>query len=486
MKVTIGVLSKEGKNVADKILDVLKSFDVAKPLHFGLIAPDRSLFDKNLALLSKQSAETSTIAGYATTQSITSSMYDFLQLDDSAFCFEGKVYAPIPGEYLIDNVTKEPHKCEAALQTLVEQADGDYMFMLLKEGWILAGRDPIGVQALYFGESRDLVALATNRKALWRLGITNPISFPPGNIGFMDKQGFKFKTVKSLTYNKPNTISIDEAAIKLQTLLQESIHRRIHGVKEVAVAFSGGLDSSIVAFLASKAGIKVNLLHVSMENEIETEGAIEAAEALDLPLKIDLFKESDVAKTLPRVVDLTEDADPVKASIGLSFYWIAEIAAEAGYKVLLAGQGADELFGGYQRYVAEYCKNGGEKAIKNMFKDVVHIHESNLERDAKITSFHDVDLRLPFGYYDLVEFAVSLPIECKMELKADTLRKLVLRKVALNMGVPDSIALKPKKAVQYSTGINDAVKRIAKKQGKTVNDYINELFEQSRSKQIAY
>ena len=59
----------------------------------------------------------------------------------------------------------------------------------------------------------------------------------------------------------------------------------MHGLKEVAVAFSGGLDSSIIAYLAAKQGIKVNLLHVSMENEPETEEAIAAAEALNLPMQ---------------------------------------------------------------------------------------------------------------------------------------------------------------------------------------------------------
>ncbi|HEX7482004.1 MAG TPA: asparagine synthase C-terminal domain-containing protein, partial [Candidatus Bathyarchaeia archaeon] len=202
---------------------------------------------------------------------------------------------------------------------------------------------------------------------------------------------------------------------------------------------------------------------------------------LDLPLQVDLFKDSDVEAILPKVVELIEEPDPVKASIGVPFYWVAQKAAEANFKVMLAGQGADELFGGYQRYVTEFCKDGSEAVRKTIYSDVVRIHESNLERDLKITGFHNVELRMPFASFDLVEFALGLPVELKIESKVDTLRKLVLRKMALNAGMPTSMAQKPKKAVQYSTGINDAIKRIAKTHEKTVNEYIDELFQQSRN-----
>ena len=273
---------------------------------------------------------------------------------------------------------------------------------------------------------------------------------------------------------------MDDATKHLQSLLEESIKRRVR-LKRGRCAFSGGLDSSVVAFLASKCGVKVNLLHVSLENQPETEEAMKAADELDLPLQVDLFKDSDVEAVLTKVVDLIEEPDPVKASIGVPFYWVAQKAAEANFKVVLAGQGADELFGGYQRYVAEFCKDGSETVRKTMFDDVVRIHESNLERDLKITGFHNVELRVPFASFDLVEFALGLPVELKIESKADTLRKLVLRKMALNAGMPTSMAEKPKKAVQYSTGINDAIKRIAKTHEKTVKEYIDEIFQQCRN-----
>jgi asparagine synthase (glutamine-hydrolysing) len=478
MRTTIAVYNKKGQPALPTVIKVLKSSWVDQPLTFTVASPQKVLTHKSAEILCKQGIESDAVFGCAYTKEAKKD-YSFLSLGEASLAFEGRIYNPVKKEDIAQQAAKNPAHCEAQLQTLIEKAEGDYAFFMIKEGWIAAARDPIGIQPLYYGETKEYAAYASNRKALWQLGIEKPISFLPGNLGLVNCQGFQFKPVKGFTFAEPKQISMDEAAVKLQKLLEEAVAARLAGVKEVAVAFSGGLDSSIIAYLASKCGVKVDLIHVSLENEPETDAAIEASEKLNLPMQLHLFKESDVENTLPTVVDLIEEADPIKAAIGVPFYWAAQKTQEAGYNVLLAGQGADELFGGYQRYVNECCTNGHENARKTMFNDVVRIHESNLERDLKICISLDVELRLPFGGFDLVEFALGLPIELKFEQKQDTLRKLVLRKVALNLGLPASIVEKPKKAVQYSTGINDAVKRIAKKHDQTVNEYISGLYQRS-------
>jgi asparagine synthase (glutamine-hydrolysing) len=402
----------------------------------------------------------------------------YVRLADAVVVFDGRVYASTLDISSAETLTKKLEQADyvKASEEFIRQVEGDFSFLIAESERIIAGRDPVGVQPLYYGENGNVSALASNRKALWKLGIEKPRSFPPGNLALVTREGFKFQSVKTLAYAKPKQVTMQEAAETLQKMLEQSIRMRVLGAQKVAVAFSGGLDSSVVAFLAKKCQVDVHLVHVSLENQSETEAAKKAAEALSLPLNVHLFSEEDVVAVVARVLKLIEEPDPIKTSIGVPFYWTAEKAAEAGFKVLLAGQGADELFGGYQRYINEYLLQGEDAVRKTMFEDVVRVHESNLERDVKICSFHDVELRLPFASYRLAEFALALPMELKFEMRADSLRKLVLRKAAENMGLPVSMVEKPKKAVQYSTGVNRALKKLAKKQGTTVAEYVNRLF----------
>jgi asparagine synthase (glutamine-hydrolysing) len=477
MGALIAVVNKKGENATETAVTMLKILKHKGIEAFGIASPTTVKIEKSIEALQNQNVDSPIVVGHGFSKILTDDMPQPAKLENATLTFEGRIY---PAKKVSDKeiVAKKLEKNrKKAIKHLIEESEGCFAFAVAEAKKIIAVRDVMGVLPLYYGENTKSAALASERKALWRIGIKTANSFPPGNMAFVDRNGFKFKPVKTLPYLKAKQTTMIVAAKKLQKLLQHSVEKSVSGLKEVAVAFSGGLDSSIIASLAKDSGVDVHLVHVSLKNQPETEQAKEAAEKLGLPIHVYTYGEEDVEKVLPKVLWLIEEPDPIKASIGIPFYWTAEKTAKMGFKVMLAGQGADELFGGYQRYVHDYLAYGGEKLRETLFNDVLKMHETNFERDFKICTFHNVELRLPFATYQIAEFATELPLELKIEMKDDGLRKLVLRRVAENLGLPQFIVKKPKKAVQYATGINKTLKKLATMKGMSMKECMQETFQ---------
>lgn len=476
MGAIIAIVNKRGENATEPAVAMLKMLKHKGIEAFGVASPTTAKIEKSIEALQNQNVNSPVVVGHAFSKIFAHDTPQPIKVDDATLVFDGRIY-PTTKVSDVEIVAKKLQNHKEAIKNLIEEFEGCFAFAVADSEKIIAGRDVMGVHPFYYGENTDFAALASERKALWRIGIKTVNSFPPGNMAFVDGNGFKFKPIKTLAHSKAKQITMQVAAKKLQELLQCSIKERVSGLSEVAAAFSGGLDSSIIAFLAKNSGVDVHLIHVSLENQPETEQAKKAAEKLRLPIHVYLYNEGDVEKILPKVLWLIEEPDPIKASIGIPFYCTAEKAAEMDFKVMLAGQGADELFGGYHRYVYDYLRYGGEKLRETFFNDILKMHETNFERDSKICNFHNVELRLPFATYQIAKFATELPVELKIEMKDNGLRKLVLRRVAENLGLPQFIAKKPKRAIQYATGVNKTLKKLATMKGMPMKEYIQETFQ---------
>ncbi len=471
MGVIIAIVSKKEEDVAEKAVEMLRISKQNGAEAFGLASPDIIAIEESIQDLQDREINSPILVGHVFSKISVSDKPQPKRLRDGTLVFEGRIYSPNMKTSDAECVAEELNQNREE-ETLIRESEGSFAFAVARYGGLVAGRDSLGLYPLYWGENAQFAALASQRKALWKAGVKQVHAFPPGHIAVVDKHGFRFKLVKTLGHVKTEPVTIQTAAQKLKQLLTRSIEQRVSGLKEVAAAFSGGLDSSIVAFLAKKLEADVHLITVSLGEKAEIEHAKEAAEALKLPLHLHLYNEKDVEEVLPKVLWLIEDTNPIQAAIGIPIFWTAEMASHMGFKVILAGQGADELFGGYKRYLNGYSRFGKEFVEKTMFEDVLRMGENNFERDRKICNFHDVDLRLPFAAYQLAEFAASLPLELKIESTIDPLRKTVLRKLAENLELPHFIVKKAKKAIQYTTGVNEAVKRLSRRRGLSTQEYL--------------
>lgn len=478
MGTLVAVRNKKGGDAAEAAITMLRTLKCPSARAFGIASPSEVVIETSVEALQKGKVDSPVVIGHVFTQIRETDRPQPMKLENAALVFDGRLYSATAqtsdAEAVAEKLKRDRRR--RTLEIYIERTQADFALAVAEPKRLIAGRDVMGSRPLYYGENTESVALASERKALWRIGIQKTRSFPPGHIGLFGEGRLDIAPVKTLGYLKTSRTTMAQAAKKLQRLLQRSVLKRIQGQGEVAVAFSGGLDSSIIAFLASRSGANTQLIHVGLKDQPEAAHAREVAEELKLPINVYAYDERDVEKTLDKALRLIEEPDPIQTAVGIPLCWAAEKTAEMNTKVLLAGQGADELFGGYKRYVDAYLTHGKEKAQETMSADILRLYESSLERDAKICSFHGLELCSPFAVFEVARFAFELPIELKIERADSTLRKLVLRQMARNMGLPSTVAEKPKKAIQYATGVDHVLKKLARREGLTTKEYLRKAF----------
>ena len=357
---------------------------------------------------------------------------------------------------------------DAVVKT-IEQLDGDYSFAVYDGKNFAAVRDPVGVKPLYFGENEgeEIFAFASEKKALWKIGINDVKTVPPDSMLY-NKELIKIynklnETINMQNLERQSNLSKEILKKQLKDLLITSVKKRVSGLSTVGILFSGGIDSTIIAKITDDLGIKTCLYSVGHKDSADLKFARKTAEEMNLPLKTKVIDVDDVKKYLIPVLDAVEEFNIMKIGVGMPAYIAAEMAHEDNLKVMLSGQGADELFGGYNRYLKFY-EEKGEMAQEDLKKDILNLYHVNLQRDDAVTMANSIELRVPYLDPDIINIAMNIPMKYKIN-KEDTLRKCILREVGAELGVPEEIVKRPKKAAQYGSGIHKIlVKKVLKEE----------------------
>ena len=227
------------------------------------------------------------------------------------------------------------------------------------------------------------------------------------------------------------------------------------------VALSGGVDSALVAALARRPCVAVGLA-----GSHDLDRARRAADLLGLDLTAVEVPRDRVEEALRAVLPVIPDPNPVDTAIAATLFFVAEWAGARGYERILAGQGADELFGGYARYL-----EGGATA-ERLAEDFASLPVQGA-RDQAVAGLFGCTFSLPYLDCAVVRAARALP---PGSLVADGLGKQPLRAVAAAR-IPAEIAAYPKKAMQYGTGIWSEVRRLSRHNGykNSVRGYLTSL-----------
>ncbi len=365
---------------------------------------------------------------------------------------------------------------DAVVKT-VQQLQGVYALAVIKGGQVALARDPLGVKPIYYGESNSVLAFSSERKALWRIGVKEARPLPPGHVCLMTCDGTAIFPASVLQRPRVVKSSMGEAAVRLEGKLRLAFENSLRGFRRVAVAFSGGVDSSLTAELVAASGAEVMLFTAGLKDSHDIEVSEKVASKLGYRHMVKTVRIDEVQDYIQRVVYAVEEAELMKVAVALPLYVAAESALQNGFDVIVSGQGGDELFGGYARYLQTLQVKGYDGLQDEMWRDVLRLSEVNLQRDDAVTKAHGLELSVPFLNLDVVHAAVSTPPELKISGPKDVLRKRVLRKVAKTVGLPEDVATLPKKAVQFGSGSERAIRQVARSLGyKCPSTYLQEVF----------
>lgn len=241
-------------------------------------------------------------------------------------------------------------------------------------------------------------------------------------------------------------------------------------VWEVASAFSGGLDSTVITAAALKRfgpSISIAPVVVGLDGGEDLKAAARAAEELGLGLELKeiILTIDEVLEAVPSVAEHMGTTDPVVISFTLPLFFVLK---DEGPRDVLVGHGGDELFGGYARY-----ERLTSSKLQDCMNDDLELALSRVEADRAMARSLGRELVTPFLSPKFMERAISLPPELKVH---GGQRKIALRAMARRLGLSEASSSIKKTAAQYGSGITKALKAETKRRGLSrVAELVEEL-----------
>ena len=253
----------------------------------------------------------------------------------------------------------------------------------------------------------------------------------------------------------------------LGNAIESAIRRSCEG-KRVGIAFSGGMDSGLLAAVASKYAKSVTCYTCGTDDSFDVAAGRELAEILGLPWIQCRISEDNIEDTLREFILATKVSDPFTISYDLQLFTVCR---EADERVIISGQGSDEYFGG--------CA----KSVEEDDDEYEAVTEWGVERLMKVSVPCEMSIashfkkRLAYPYLD-EEVVRQIGLLDPDELRPKNLddRKAVLKTVVSDLGFP-VLAHRTKKASQYGSNTTELIRSMARRSGVRYNRYISRIYE---------
>lgn len=355
----------------------------------------------------------------------------------------------------------------------LEDLNGIFAFALYDEDndTYLIARDPIGVIPLYIGRDKaGHLYVASELKALE--GVCRQIEpFLPGHYLY-SKDG-EMKRWYSREWTEYNAVKNNPAGIEeIRRALEEAVQRQLMSDVPYGVLLSGGLDSSVISAIAKKYASKriesdntadawwprLHSFAIGLEGSPDLAAARKVADAIGTVHHEIHYSIQEGLDAIRDVIYYIETYDVTTVRASTPMYLLARFIKSTGIKMVLSGEGADEIFGGYLYFhKAPDAKAFHEETVRKLSK----LHLYDCLRANKSLSAWGVEGRVPFLDKEFLDVAMRFNPEAKMA-KDGKMEKWAVRKAFEHM-LPESVVWRQKE--QFSDGVGygwiDTLKQIA-------------------------
>ena len=321
-----------------------------------------------------------------------------------------------------------------------------------RDGRFVAARDPVGIKPLYWARRGDEVLFASEMHVFDESWQPDVEPFPPGCAWTPEGGLVRFARAlrRDLAEPPPETW-----VGGTREVLVDSVRRQLMGDVPVGVFLSGGLDSSLVAAIAARElaarGGRLRTFAVGTPGSPDLAAARQVAEHLSTEHHETTYTPEEALRALPGVVRSIESFDPGLVRSAVPNHMLAR-ATVRHVKVVLTGEGADELFAGYD-YMRDFSDPGRLHA--ELERTVCSLHNLNLQRCDRVTMAHGLEARVPFLDREVIDWAMSLPAEVKVA-GPGTPEKRLLRE-AFRGWLPDEVLWRDKAEFGDGSGARDAI-----------------------------
>lgn len=344
------------------------------------------------------------------------------------------------------------HLFEEKGSILPESLDGMFALAIWNGKELFAARDPLGIKPLYYGRGGNLFFMASEIKAISPL-VDKVYEFPAGH--FYDSSRDSFIPYFHLTPQKRNNYEMER---ELRELLIKAVVKRLVSDVPVGIFLSGGFDSSIIATIARRHKNDLHTFSVGMEDSSDLKFSRKLAQELGTIHHELIYREEDIISNISKIIYYLESFDAALVRSAIPCFFVSKLARENGVKVILTGEGADELFAGYE-YLEKFTEPA---ALQNELMDIIlGLHNTNLQRLDRMGMANSVEGRVPFLDISLVSF--GLGINPSLKLKKNGIEKLLLRQ-AFKEWLPEEILWRKKEKFSKGAGSSQLLWEKAQKE----------------------